>query len=412
MKTPITSLGVIQESRDDESRAPLVPIHIKKIKEKYPSINIIVQPSKLRTFNENEYIENGAEISDNLQNCDVIFGVKEVDDNILIPEKTYIFFSHTYKLNKETLTNAQGTPGMDKKKLLKTIISKKIKLIDYENIRDENGTRYLGFGRFAGIVGCYNTLNLFLSHNKFIPMARAFKLNNYERLINNIQQIRFPNFKLLITGDGRVARGVLDVLDKTNIKRVSKSEYLDKIFNEPIYCNLETKDYLTHDRKKDFNLEYFIKNPHEYQSNAMKFLKESHIFISAHYWDPNSPKIFKKNELKDFSQLQIIGDITCDVDGSVPSTIRSTTIDKPNFYLDKINMIETNDEKNNIGIMAVDNLPSELPRDSSTEFGDGIVNEVLPYILEKDDGRILNATIAKAGCFLEKYSYLKKYINS
>ena len=412
MTSVITSLGIIQESRHDESRTPLAPIHIKKIKEKYPNLNIIVQSSALRSFNDDEYAQCGATISNNLEKCDIIFGVKEVDNSILIPEKTYIFFSHTYKLNKQTLINAQGTPGMDKKELLRTILSKNIKLIDYENIRDKNGSRYLGFGRFAGIVGCYNTLNLFLSHNQFLPMARAFKINSYDRLINNIQQIRFPNFKLLVTGDGRVAKGVLEVLNQTNITKVSKTDFLKKSFNEPVYSNLETKDYVVHPNKEDFDLEHFIKSPNEYQSKAMQYLKESNVYISAHYWDPASPKIFNKNELKDLKNLQVIGDITCDVDGSVPSTIKSTTIEKPNFYLDKINMKESKFEKNVLSTMAVDNLPSELPRDSSTEFGDGVVNEILPYILEKDDGRILNATITKEGQFLEKYTYLKNYINS
>jgi len=412
MKSEITSLGIIQESRNDESRAPLTPLHIKQIKEKYTNIEIIVQPSTLRSFSNTEYAKYGATISSNLEKCDIIFGVKEIDNNILIPEKTYLFFSHTYKLNKDTLVNAQGTPGMDKKELLKTILSKKIKLIDYENIRNNNGSRYLGFGRFAGIVGCYNTLNLFLSYNKFIPMARAFKINNYDRLINNLQQIRFPNFKLLVTGDGRVAKGVLEVLNKTNIKKISKSEFLKKSFNEPVYVNLETKDYVTHPNKSVFELEHFIQFPQEYHSNAVKYLKESNIYISAHYWDPASPKIFNKNELKNLNNLQVIGDITCDVDGSVPSTIKSTTIENPNFYLDKINFQESKFENSSLGIMAVDNLPSELPRNSSTEFGDGVVNEILPYIFAKDDGRILNATIAENGHFLKKYNYLENYINS
>ena len=301
---------------------------------------------------------------------------------------------------------------MDKKELLKTILSKKIKLIDYENIRNTKGSRYLGFGRFAGIVGCYNTLNLFLSYNKFIRMARAFKINNYDRLINNLQQIRFPNFKLLVTGDGRVAKGVLEVLNKTNIKKISKSEFLKKSFNEPVYANLETKDYVSHPNKAVFELEHFIQFPQEYHSNAVKYLKESNIYISAHYWDPASPKIFNKNELKNLNNLQVIGDITCDVDGSVPSTIKSTTIENPNFYLDKINFQESKFENSSLGIMAVDNLPSELPRNSSTEFGDGVVNEILPYIFAKDDGRILNATIAENGHFLKKYNYLENYINS
>ena len=224
----INSIGIIKESRPDESRAPIAPSQVSQIIEQYPGINIFVQPSNKRTFKNEEYEKCGANIIDDLNDCDLLFGVKEVDINRLIPNKTYVFFSHTYKLNKETLSNAQGTPGMDKKELLRSILTKNIKLIDYENIRAANGSRYLGFGRFAGIVGCYNTLNLFLLQNDFQPLARAHKINDYERIIKNLSEVRFPNFKLLVTGDGRVNSGVQEVLKFTNIKKVSPKEFLEK----------------------------------------------------------------------------------------------------------------------------------------------------------------------------------------
>ena len=412
MTEGINSIGILRESRTDESRAPIAPKQISQIKERFPHINICIQPSNKRTFKDEDYKENGAVILENLNNCDLLFGVKEIDPNLLIPKKTYVFFSHTYKLNIETLSNAQGTPGMDKKDLLKSILAKNIKLIDYENIRAGNGSRYLGFGRFAGIVGCYNTLNLFLSQNNFQPLARAFKVNDYERIINNLSQIHFPNLKLLITGDGRVNKGVQEILKYTNINKVSTKEYLEKDYEDAVYCNLDTKDYVTHQSNKTFELKHFIEFPKEYESTAVKYIKISDLFISAHYWDPNSPKIFTKNQMKEFTRLKVIGDVTCDVDGSIPSTIKSTTIDEPNFYLNKDTFLETDHSSNHLAIMAVDNLPSELPRDSSTEFGHGIMNEVIPYILGKDDGRILNATITENGRFLEKYTYLEGYINS
>ena len=412
MTESITSIGIIKESRSDENRAPLTPKQISKIKEQFPSINFLVQPCNKRTFKNEEYEECGAKIIENLNDCDLLFGVKEVDVNQLIPNKTYVFFSHTYKLNKDTLSNAQGTPGMDKKELLRSILTKNIKLIDYENIRAANGSRYLGFGRFAGIVGCYNTLNLFLLQNNFQPLARAYKINDYERIIKNLSEVRFPNFKLLVTGDGRVNKGVQEVLKFTNIKKVSTKEFLEKNFENPVYCNLDTKDYVTHKSKKPFELKHFIEFPKEYEATTFKYLKASDLYISAHYWDPNSPKIFTKNQIKQFSKLKIIGDVTCDVDGSIPTTIKSTTIEEPNFYLNTETFSEINKSNRDLAVMAVDNLPSELPRDSSTEFGNGIINEVIPFILGKDDGRILNATITDKGRFLDKYTYLDGYINS
>ena len=412
MKENINSIGIIKESRKDESRAPLAPYQISEIKKQFPSISFLVQPCNNRTFKNEEYEESGAKIIENLNDCDLLFGVKEVDDKKLIPNKTYVFFSHTYKLNKETLSNAQGTPGMDKKELLRSVLKKNIKLIDYENIRDTNGSRYLGFGRFAGIVGCYNTLNLYLLQNKFQPLARAYKINNYERIIKNLSEIYFPKFKLLVTGDGRVNKGVQEVLKFTNIKKVSKKEFLERDFENPVYCNLDTKDYVAHKSKKPFDLKHFIEFPKEYESTTFDYLKVSDLYISAHYWDPSSPKIFTKKQIKQFSNLKIIGDVTCDVDGSIPTTIKSTTIEEPNFYLNTETFSEIDKFDSDLAVMAVDNLPSELPRDSSTEFGNGIVNEVIPYILGKDDGRILNSTIADKGRFLEKYTYLNEYIKS
>ena len=412
MKENINSIGIIKESRKDESRAPLAPYQISEIKKQFPSISFLVQPCNNRTFKNEEYEESGAKIIENLNDCDLLFGVKEVDDKKLIPNKTYVFFSHTYKLNKETLSNAQGTPGIDKKELLRSVLKKNIKLIDYENIRDTNGSRYLGFGRFAGIVGCYNTLNLYLLQNKFQPLARAYKINNYERIIKNLSEIYFPKFKLLVTGDGRVNKGVQEVLKFTNIKKVSKKEFLERDFENPVYCNLDTKDYVAHKSKKPFDLKHFIEFPKEYESKTFDYLKVSDLYISAHYWDPSSPKIFTKKQIKQFSNLKIIGDVTCDVDGSIPTTIKSTTIEEPNFYLNTETFSEIDKFDSDLAVMAVDNLPSELPRDSSTEFGNGIVNEVIPYILGKDDGRILNSTIADKGRFLEKYTYLNEYIKS
>ncbi len=410
MNKPIETIGVIKESRPDENRTPLVPEHIENLKLKYPNLQIVVQPSKKRCFSDDEYKNKGAEINEDLSSCSIIFGVKEIDTNVLLNNKTYIFFSHTYKLNKETLNNAQGTPGMDKKELLKSVLEKNIKLIDYENIRDKKSSRYLGFGRFAGIVGCYNTLNLCLESYNKQPLARAYRINNYERLINNLKNLYFPKMNILVTGDGRVAKGVIEVLKHTNIKEVSKEKFQNDNFDYPVFCNLETKDYVESNLNKEFNLNHFIQYPKEYKSCAPQYLKVADVFISAHYWDPASPKIFEKSDLKELSNLKVIGDITCDVDGSVPTTIRSSTIENPNFYIERYTFKET--DKKDLAIMAVDNLPSELPRDSSKEFGDGIVNEVIPYIFNKDDGRILNATITSNGSFLEKYNYLNDYIKT
>ena len=405
MDNQFTYIGIIRESRNDENRTPLVPEHIKKYKESNPNINFIIQPSNSRCFSDEEYELCGAKINENLNECSIIFGVKEIDPNILINNRTYLFFSHTFKINKQ-----QKNIEKHKKDLLLSILNKKITLIDYENIRGKNGTRCLGFGRFAGIVGCYNTLNLLLKVLGKQSLASAYKINDYERLVLNLKNLYFPKTKILVTGDGRVAKGVIELLNLTNIKAVSKKDFLEKKFDQPIFCNLETKDYVTNNSSTNFNLEHFIDNPQDYSSSALQYLKETDILISAHYWDPSSPKIFENEDLKVLQNLKIVGDITCDINGSVPTTIRSTTIEEPNYWIERYTLKEIDENNDGIAVMAVDNLPSELPRDSSTEFSEGIIKEVLPFLLKEDDGRILNGTITTDGSFLEKYNYLNDYI--
>ncbi len=405
MDKQLTNIGIIRESRNDENRTPLVPEHIKKYIESNPNINFIIQPSNSRCFSDEEYELCGAKINENLNECSIIFGVKEIDPNILINNRTYLFFSHTFKINKQ-----QKDIEKHKKDLLLSILNKKIRLIDYENIRGKNGTRCLGFGRFAGIVGCYNTLNLLLKVLGKQSLASAYKINDYERLVLNLKNLYFPKTKILVTGDGRVAKGVIELLNLTNIKAVSKKDFLKKKFDQPIFCNLETKDYVTNNSSTNFNLEHFIDNPQDYSSSALQYLKETDILISAHYWDPSSPKIFENEDLKVLQNLKIVGDITCDINGSVPTTIRSTTIEEPNYWIERYTLKEIDENNDGIAVMAVDNLPSELPRDSSTEFSEGIIKEVLPFLLKEDDGRILNGTITTDGSFLEKYNYLNNYI--
>ena len=405
MDKQLTNIGIIRESRNDENRTPLVPEHIKKYKESNPNINFIIQPSNSRCFSDEEYELCGAKINENLNECSIIFGVKEIDPNILINNRTYLFFSHTFKIKKQ-----QKNIEKHKKDLLLSILNKKITLIDYENIRGKNGTRCLGFGRFAGIVGCYNTLNLILRVLGKQSLASAYKIDDYERLVLNLKNLYFPKTKILVTGDGRVAKGVIELLNLTNIKAVSKKDFLEKKFDQPIFCNLETKDYVTNNSSTNFNLEHFIDNPQDYSSSALQYLKETDILISAHYWDPSSPKIFENEDLKVLQNLKIVGDITCDINGSVPTTIRSTTIEEPNYWIERYTLKEIDENNDGIAVMAVDNLPSELPRDSSTEFSEGIIKEVLPFLLKEDDGRILNGTITTDGSFLEKYNYLNDYI--
>ena len=404
-------IGIIREFRTDDNRTPLVPKHVKELINKFPNIKISVQPSKHRCFLDQEYELQGATLEENLDECDLILGVKEIEPKLLIPNKNYIFFSHTSKIQPDNSAAAQGTPGMDKKKLLEEIIKKKITLIDYENIRDNDSRRYLGFGRFAGIVGCYNALNLYLETIGQKPLPRAYKLNSYEELKDNIKKGDFANARFIVTGDGRVAKGSLEFLNYAKIDQVTPEEYIKNNNTSAIFCNLPTAKYVKNIQNKEFNLQDFIKFPDKYISVIDKYMLTANMLISSHYWDPKSPKLFEKNDIKKYVNLKAIGDITCDINGSIPTTIRSSTIKNPYYYLDINTFKETKDKKDSLPIMAVDNLPSELPKESSAEFGQGIVDEVLPYIINNDDGRIKKATILLKGVFLPDYNFVNEYIN-
>jgi len=408
----MNKVAIIRESRTDDSRTPLVPTHIKELLSKFPNISITVQPSKHRCFSDQEYEEQGAIISEDLSDCDLILGVKEIEPDLLIHSKSYMFFSHTSKIQSDNSAAAQGTPGIDKKELLKKILSKKITLIDYENMRDDLSRRYLGFGRFAGIVGCYNSLNLYLKSLGQKTMPRAYKLNSYEKLIENISKKDLGNARIIITGDGRVAKGSLEFLEFANIQKVLPDEYLKNKNSSAIFCNLPTSSYVSHKNGNDFNLQHFINSPEMYVSLLHKYMPSTSMLISAHYWDPKSPRLFAKKDIEKYLNLKVIGDITCDVNGSVPTTSRPSTIIDPYYYVDRKTLREVKRHNHALAVMAVDNLPSELPKDSSHEFGEGIMKQVLPYILKKDDGRIKKATITKKGYLCNNYTYLEDYINS
>jgi len=405
-------IAIIRESRSDDRRTPLVPAHIKELLSTFSDLSISVQSSEHRCFSDQEYVEQGAIITEDLSACKLVLGVKEIEPDLLIPLKSYMFFSHTSKIQPDNSAAAQGTPGMDKKELLKEILKKKITLIDYENIRDDLSRRYLGFGRFAGIVGCYNSLNLYLETLGQQPMPRAHELNSYEKLKNNIDKRDFGNARIIITGDGRVARGSLEFLKFTNIQKVLPDEYLQYSNSSAIFCNLPTSVYVSNKDGNVFDLQHFINSPEMYISVLDKYMPSTSMLISSHYWDPKSPRLFEKKDIEKYNNLKVIGDITCDVNGSIPTTSRPSTIIDPYYYIDRTTLQEINQHNQALAIMAVDNLPSELPKDSSKEFGDGIVKEVLPYILEKDDGRIKRATITKNGYFLPSYKYLTNYINT
>jgi alanine dehydrogenase len=400
MKNKVITLAVLKEARIDENRAPFSPSQISDLLINFSNLKIIVQPSERRCFKNEDYLKAGAQITDDLSSADIIFGVKEVDISTLIKDKTYLFFSHTSKVRQYIGQTIKDKSITYKKELLREVIKKNITLIDYENLRDVSGEgyRYLGFGRFAGIIGTYNTLNLYLKLYNKQSLSRAFEINNYEQIKKLISKQNFNEIKILLTGRGRASKGAIEMLERANIKQVSINDYLNKKYNEAIFSNISVREHIERKDGKDISK---IKN----------YLFDTDIFIACHYWDLKFPKLFFPKHINEFKNLKIIGDITCDINGSVPTTIRPTSIAKPYYSIDIDSMKEIDLGSKGISIMAVDNLPSELPRDASEEFGSSVISEILPYLIDKDDGRINRATTASNGKFCENFAYLNDFIN-
>jgi len=400
MKNKAMTLAVLKEARIDENRTPFSPPQISDLLNNFSNLKIIVQPSERRCFKNEDYLNAGAQITNDLSSADIIFGIKEVDISMLIKDKTYLFFSHTSKVHQYIGQTIKDKTIIYKKELLREIIKKNITLIDYENLRDVSGKgyRYLGFGRFAGIIGTYNTLNLYLKLYNKQSLSRAFEINNYEQIKKLISKQNFNKIKILLTGSGRASKGAIEMLENANIKQISINDYLNKKYNEAIFSNISAKEHI--EIKEGKNI-----------SKVKNYLFDTDIFIACHYWDPKFPKLFFPKHINEFKKLKIIGDITCDINGSVPTTIRSTSIAKPYYSIDIDLMKEVDLGVRGIAVMAVDNLPSELPKDASEEFGNSIISEILPYLIDKDDGRINRATTASNGKFFENFSYLNDFIN-
>jgi len=406
------TISIIKEARIDENRTPFTPNQIQTLIINFPNLHILVQPSKNRCFKDEDYSKVGAKIEEDISHSDIIFGVKEVEISTLIENKTYLFFSHTSKIRKDINQTTQDKAILYKKELLREVIKKKITLIDYENIRETSGKgyRYLGFGRFAGIVGCYNTLNLYLKLQKKQMLPRAFEINSYEKIKKLISKQNFNKLKILLTGRGNVAKGSIEVLKQANIKQIPIKDYLHKKYDEAVFCNISSREYFERNDGKDYSLQDFILNPHKYKSKVKNYLFDTDMLITGHYWDSKFPKLFSLNQINEFKNLKIIGDITCDINGSIPTTIRSTSIAKPYYSIDINSMKEIDLGNKGIAVMAVDNLPSELPNEASAEFGENIISEVLPFLINKDDGRINRATTASQGKFYPSFSYLEDFI--
>ena len=396
-------IGIIREGKTPpDKRAPLSPAQCKLVKQHHPEIELVVQPSPIRKYTDQSYSNQGVELQEDLSDCDVLFGVKEVPYDMLIENKTYFFFSHTYKLQPY---NA---------KLLKCILDKKIRLVDYEMIKAANQKRLIGFGRYAGIVGCFNGIRTFgLKHNLF-NLRPAHECEDRAEMEAQLDGLVYPeNTKIVLTGYGRVGKGAAEVMTRAGIKEVSAEEFLSQSFDGPVYTQLKTEQYNERISDGGFDKNEFYKNPSGYQSTFMKYAEVANMYIACHFWAECSPFIFTREDSNHEAwNISVVADISCDIDGPVASTIRPSTIADPIYAIDPRSYEEVPLEtKGAIAVMAVDNLPCELPKDASEDFGNELIKHVLPALFGPDPDEIIfraSETNLK-GELTPHFAYLQEY---
>ena len=393
-------IGLIREGKiPADNRVALTPSQCKWIHENFNDINIIVQHSDHRCFSDNEYSKAGITVKEDVSECDVLLGIKEVPLEMLIPDKTYFIFSHTKKLQPRN------------KKLLQTIIKKNITLVDYECLEHEDGTRILGFGFFAGIVGAHNGMMAYGKRTGSFTLERVNSQKTLRQLVHTYFGLRLPNIKIAVTGSGRVAHGVLEVMNLLGIHEVEPDEYTDKIFSYPVYVHLKGGDLYAHKLTENYNRIDFHNNPEHYKSLFYNYFPHTHILMNGVYWEKNIPRLFEIEDLqKDNFLITTISDISDDRNGSVPINIGDSTIDNPVYGVDKNTLRITEPYlPNSVDMIAVGNLPNELPRDASRYFGEQLLKYLLDDIRIGSSKIITDATIVKKGKLTKPYEYMREY---
>jgi saccharopine dehydrogenase (NAD+, L-lysine forming) len=398
----MAKIGIIREGKlPHDRRVPFTPDQCKHIRDHF-SAEVVVQPSDWRNYKNEEYVAAGIKLQEDLSDCDIILGIKEVPVEELVPGKKYLFFSHTIKKQPHN------------QKLIKALVEKKIQMIDYETMTDADHNRIIGFGHYAGIVGAYNgVLGYGLKYNLF-KTKRAVECHDKKELLDELKKIHLPNLKIIVTGNGRVANGAIELLGLLHIRRITPYEFTHYTFREPTYTQLHSNNYNEPIDGAQWNTHDFYTHPEKFRSTFLKYTRWCDLLIHCSFWDPRAPKQFTKEQMRspEFG-ISVIADVTCDINGSIPSTTQASTIPYPFYGYDtKYENIVGAFDKNAVTVMAVDNLPCELPRNASEDFGKELIDKVLPSLLQDDtEGIIERATIVKEGKLMPRFEYLRDYVS-
>lgn len=398
------NIGIIKEGKvPPDFRVALTPKQCKVIVDTYPDVEVFVQRSPIRTYSDDEYEAAGLTLVDELSHCDLIIGVKEVNLEDLIPDKTYMFFSHTFK--KQSYNRV----------LLEEILKKNIRLIDYEVIKDKRNVRLIGFGRYAGIVGCYNGFRTYGLKHGLYELKPANQCADRKEVEAELKKVKLPNdFRLVLTGFGRVGHGAREITSLLPLKEVKPNDYLNATYDVPVYTHLEVKDYFDKTDGGTFIRKEFYNQPELFQQGFQKYLPKTDMYIPCHYWNSNSPKIITKEDLSSASnRISVIADISCDIADPIASTLRPSKVASPIYGYNPITEEEDDYLKEGIvAVMAVDNLPCELPKDASEDFGNELIKHVLPALLGDDPDRIIERASQTNlnGKLMPDFEYLTNYV--
>jgi saccharopine dehydrogenase (NAD+, L-lysine forming) len=397
-------VGILRETKNPaDRRVPLTPPQIIAMQELYPNVQFFVQPSDFRCYSNEEYEYLDIPMREDLRDCDILLGVKEVDKRTFIPGKTYLFFAHVAKKQPHNI------------EMFRAMAENNNGLIDFEYLTTDDGQRVVAFGRYAGIVGAYNGLRARGIKTNGFKLKPAYQCHDLDEMWAGLRLIQLkPGLKILLTGNGRVSHGVIETLGVANVVQVEPHDFLTREFDVPVFCQIGPQHYTVHKKGKDFSFSHFVENPHEYDSSFLPFTRVADILMTGHFWDPRSPVFFTKDDMKksDF-KISIIADISCDINGAIPSTLRSTTISDPfyayNPYLEAEEPAFS--RMTNITMMTIDNLPGELPRDASLDFGRQLMSNVLHDLLTQTKSPMIErATILHDGELTERYKYLNEYL--
>jgi len=395
--------AIIKERKTPpDRRVVFSPQMLKKVVSSFPEAQFKVESSDIRIFSDQEYQDAGFEVSEDISDCDVLLGVKEVPIPSLVPDKKYFFFSHTIKKQPYN------------RDLLREILERNIELYDHEVVTASNNSRLIGFGRYAGLVGAFNGIRAIgIKENKF-ELPKAQDLPDLNSMLLELDKIELPDLKIVLTGSGKVAHGAKEILDHLKIREVDAATYLSNEFDEPVYCLIDVLDYARRKDGTEGSRMEFYKEPQNYESDFMKFAGSSDVFIAGHFYGEGAPVFYSKEDMRtnDF-KIKYVADISCDIAGPVASTIRPSTIAEPFYGYDPETGAETTFmNPHAICVMAVDNLPCELPKDASEGFGEMFLENVIPAFFNNDqDGVLARAKMTSNGALTASYDYLQDFVS-